>query len=209
MDHVEFLTQAQECQNDTSSRGVLVNGHPKDQMGWHQNVVLDEKWWKSNKMIEKILKGTKWRYLSKTPKCLGASMEIDVSAFHILWSIGKGRRRHTFSSKGFWNYMGRKKSESLDETIWNSSLLLTLRPVSISMACPDSYEHYLHWAARNQGQRGPGASSEPFQLFFVMVNVFLICNATCTCAEKHQRAANSGEVSPERHHKNGASPEML
>lgn len=102
--------------------------------------------------------------------------------------------------------MGGRKSEYLNETIWSSTLLLTLRPVSISRASPGSHEHCQHQAARHQAQRGPGASSGPFLLCF--------CDGECLldlqcCAEKHQRAASSGEVPPERHHRSGASPETL
>lgn len=41
-DHVQV--QAQQCQSGTASRAVVVNGHPKYQVGWHQSVLLDERW---------------------------------------------------------------------------------------------------------------------------------------------------------------------
>lgn len=41
-DHVQV--QAQQCQSGTASRAVVVNGHPKYQVGWHQSALLDERW---------------------------------------------------------------------------------------------------------------------------------------------------------------------
>lgn len=94
-----------------------MNGHPKYQMGWHQSVVLDEKWWKNNKITE-ILKGAKWRYLSKTPECLvheNWCQWVSLPLGHHL--KGRGRRSPSLLKQRVLKLCGRKE---IRVSGWNS-----------------------------------------------------------------------------------------
>lgn len=110
---------------------------------------------------------------------------------------GRRRRSPTFSNKGFWNGMGGRKSESLHETIWNSSLLLTVRPVPISMACPDSCDQsYLHRAARHWSTARTRCLFWSFPALFCGGECLLDVQCyLCLCWEASESSQQWGSVS--------------
>lgn len=116
----------------------------ESQVGCGHSAVLEEKWKRSCRITQKMLKCTNWRYLIKTPKWVFAYVKVDQCIFHILYCISwKSRRRsHTITGEedSLCSHMkdfdvrkwGKKKSESLSEIFLNWNVLLTLSPAAPS-----------------------------------------------------------------------------